>query len=230
MGIIFDKKLWKLFWFLKFPEVILRQIVMKETIIQKASLLFLQRGFKSVTMDDLAEALAISKKTLYTHFENKEALVQQSSFAVFDTVCREIEEIKNNATHPIEELYTVKTAVLKYYQNEGSSPVYQLQKYYPEIYAELKDQEYDRLGVLVKSSLNIGIETGLFRPNIDVDFVSRLYMNGMRGIRDIEIFPPTEFDIERLFESYLEYHARAIVTPKGLAILNEFTQQQHKSK
>ena len=56
------KKLWKLFWFLKFPEVILRQIVMKETIIQKASLLFLQRGFKSVTMDDLAEALAISKK------------------------------------------------------------------------------------------------------------------------------------------------------------------------
>ena len=215
MGIIFDKKLWKLFWFLKFPEVILRQIVMKETIIQKASLLFLQRGFKSVTMDDLAEALAISKKTLYTHFENKEALVQQSSFSVFDTVCREIEEIKNNATHPIEELYTVKTAV---------------QKYYPEIYAELKDQEYDRLGVLVKSSLNIGIETGLFRPNIDVDFVSRLYMNGMRGIRDIEIFPPTEFDIERLFESYLEYHARAIVTPKGLAILNEFTQQQHKSK
>ena len=88
------KKLWKLFWFLKFPEVILRQIVMIETIIQKASLLFLQRGFKSVTMDDLAEALAISKKTLYTHFENKEALVQQSSFSVFDTVCREIEEIK----------------------------------------------------------------------------------------------------------------------------------------
>ena len=48
-------------------------------------------------------------------------------------------------------------------------------------------------------------------------------MNGMRGMRDIDIFPPDEFNIERLFESYLEYHARAIVTPKGLAILNEFT-------
>ena len=228
MAIFDPEKLWKLFWFLKFPEVILRQIAMKENIIQKASLLFLQRGFKSVTMDDLAEALAISKKTLYTHFDNKVALVRESSFAVFDTVCREIEEIKNNATHPIEELYTVKAAVLKYYQNEDTSPIYQLQKYYPEIYAELKDQEYDRLGVMVKSSLKIGVETGLFRPNIDVDFVSRLYMNGMRGIRDIDIFPPTQFDIKSLFESYLEYHARAIVTPKGLAILNEFTQQQNK--
>ena len=203
---------------------------MKKNIIQKASQLFLQRGFKSVTMDELAEALAISKKTLYAHFDNKESLVRESSLAVFDTACREIEEIKDNATHPIEELYTVKTAVLKYYQNEASSPVYQLQKYYPEIYAELKDQEYDRLGVMVKSSLNIGIQTGLFRPNIDLDFVSRLYMNGMRGIRDIDIFPPDEFNIERLFESYLEYHARAIVTPKGLAILNEFTQQQNRSK
>ena len=53
---------------------------MKENIVQKASTLFIQRGFKSVTMDDLADALAISKKTLYAHFENKEQLVRESSF------------------------------------------------------------------------------------------------------------------------------------------------------
>jgi len=195
---------------------------MKESIVQKASTLFIQRGFKSVTMDDLADALAISKKTLYTHFENKEQLVRESSFHVFDSVCHEIEFIKNKAAHPIEELYTVKSAVLKYYQNEDTSPVYQLQKYYPGIYTELKDQEYDRLGIMVQSSLKLGISTGLFRPNIDIDFVSRLYLNGMRGIRDIAIFPPSQFNMKTLFESYLEYHARAIVTPKGLDILNEF--------
>jgi hypothetical protein len=75
---------------------------------------------------------------------------------------------------------------------------------------------------LVQSSLSLGIKTGLFRPNINVDFVSRLYMNGMRGIRDIDIFPIAQFDINTLFENYLEYHARAIVTPKGLTVLNEF--------
>ena len=195
---------------------------MKENIVLKASALFIQRGFKSVTMDDLAEVLGISKKTLYTHFDNKEQLVRESSLFVFDTVCKEIETIKNKAAHPIEELYTVKSAVLKYYQNEDSSPIYQLQKYYPEIYSELKDQEYDRLAVMVQSSLKLGVNTGLFRPNIDTDFVSRLYLNGMRGIRDIGIFPPEQFNIKTLFENYLEYHARAIVTPIGLTILNEF--------
>jgi len=195
---------------------------MKENIVQKASGLFIQRGFKSVTMDDLADALGISKKTLYTHFDNKEQLVRESSFYVFDSVCTEIETIKQQAAHPIEELYTVKSAVLKYYQNEDSSPVYQLQKYYPEIYTELKDQEYDRLAIMVQSSLNLGVNTGLFRPNIDPEFVSRLYLNGMRGIRDIGIFPPAQFNMKSLFENYLEYHARAIVTPKGLDILNEF--------
>ncbi len=195
---------------------------MREKIVKKASALFIQRGFKSVTMDDLAEVLGISKKTLYTHFDNKEQLVRESSFFVFNSVCKEIEAIKEKAAHPIEELYTVKSAVLKYYQNEDSSPIYQLQKYYPVIYSELKDQEYDRLAVMVQSSLKLGVNTGLFRPNIDPDFVSRLYLNGMRGIRDIGIFPPEQFNIKTLFENYLEYHTRAIVTPKGLTILNKF--------
>jgi AcrR family transcriptional regulator len=195
---------------------------MKENILQKASALFIQHGFKSVTMDDLAEALGISKKTLYAHFENKNQLVKESTFHVFYKVAEEIEEIQNKATHPIEELYSVKAAVLKYYQNEASSPIYQLQKYFPEIYAQLKDEEYSRLLVMVKSSLSIGVNTGLFRPNIDIDFVSRLYINGIRGIRDIDLFPLSHFDLKKLHESYLEYHARAIVTPKGLGILNEF--------
>jgi hypothetical protein len=47
-------------------------------------------------------------------------------------------------------------------------------------------------------------------------------MNGMRGIRDIDVFPPEKFDIKILIESYLEYHARAIVTEKGLSVLNKF--------
>lgn len=202
---------------------------MKEMIVHKASKLFLQLGFKSVTMDDLAEALGISKKTLYTHFENKHQLVRESSLSIFDHVCSEIEQMKKQAKHPIDELYGVKSAVLKYFQNEATSPVYQLQKYYPDIYAEVKDQEYERLGVLVKTSLKTGIETGLFRSNMNIDFVSRLYMNGMRGIRDIDVFPLTEFDISTLFENYLEYHARAIVTPKGLTILNHYiATSEHK--
>ena len=154
---------------------------MKDNILNISSQLFLEIGFKNVTMDDIAEKMGISKKTIYSYFKNKYELVKESTQLIFENACNDIERIKKSAKHPIEELYCVKSEVLKYFQNEKSSPVYQMQKYYPEIYNDIKNKEYTRLGFLVKSSLKEGIETGLFRKNIDIDFVSRLYMNGMRS-------------------------------------------------
>lgn len=192
---------------------------MKSTIIEKATKLFLQLGFKSVTMDDLAVSLGISKKTLYIHFENKHQLVKEVAYSIFEKVTRDIIKIKEGTSNPIEELHCVKMEAMKYLGSEKTSPNYQLQKYFPKIYEDLKTKEYQYLGEMVKSSLQNGIDSGLFRTEIDVEFVSRLYLNGMRGIRDIEIFPIEQFKIEDLFEKYLDYHLRAIVTPKGMKSL-----------
>ena len=195
---------------------------MKSTIIEKATKLFLQLGFKSVTMDDLAVSLGISKKTLYIHFENKHQLVKEVASSIFEKVTRDIIKIKDGTSNPIEELHCVKMEAMKYLGSEKTSPNYQLQKYFPKIYEDLKTKEYQYFGELVKNSLQNGIDTDLFRAEIDVEFVSRLYLNGMRGIRDIEIFPIEQFKIEELFENYLDYHLRAIVTPKGLKSLTLF--------
>ena len=195
---------------------------MKSIIIEKATKLFLQLGFKSVTMDDLAVSLGISKKTLYIHFENKHQLVKEVAYSIFEKVTRDIIKIKEGTSNPIEELHCVKMEAMKYLGSEKTSPNYQLQKYFPKIYEDLKTKEYQYLGEMVKSSLQNGIDSGLFRTEIDVEFVSRLYINGMRGIRDIEIFPIEQFKIEDLFEKYLDYHLRAIVTPKGMKSLTLF--------
>ena len=74
----------------------------------------------------------------------------------------------------------------------------------------------------VENSLKTGVDIGLFRADIDIDFISRMYFNGMTGIRDSSIFPDTIFDKNYLFESYLEYHLRAIITKKGLNLLNNY--------
>ena len=195
---------------------------MKSTIIEKATKLFLQLGFKSVTMDDLAVSLGVSKKTLYIHFENKHQLVKEVAYSIFEKVTRDIIKIKEGTSNPIEELHCVKMEAMKYLGSEKTSPNYQLQKYFPKIYEDLKTKEYQYLGEMVKSSLQNGIDSGLFRTEIDVEFVSRLYLNGMRGIRDIEIFPIEQFKIEDLFENNLDYHLRAIVTPKGMKSLTLF--------
>jgi AcrR family transcriptional regulator len=195
---------------------------MREKIINKATQLFLNLGFKSVTMDDIANEMGISKKTIYVHFENKTKLVEAVTFTVFENICQGIDGICEASHNPIEELYDVKMFVMHYLKDEKTSPQFQLKKYYPQIYQRLHFKQFEKMHESVKESIQKGVDTGLFRSNIDVDFISRMYFNGMAGIKDETIFPNQLFNMDYLMESYLEYHLRAIVTDKGLKILDKF--------
>lgn len=207
--------------FLKFPNLYLHPI-MREKIIHKSAELFLTLGFKSVTMDDIAHEMGISKKTIYVHFANKTKLVEAVTFNLFDTICCGIDDICENASNPIEELYSIKMFVMQHLKNETSSPQYQLKKYYPKIHNELKYKQFEKMHKSVQESLEHGVVTDVFRGTIDVDFISRMYFTGMTGIKDNMFFPPEHYEMNYLMESYLEYHLRAIVTEKGLQILNKF--------
>ncbi|MBU2938331.1 TetR/AcrR family transcriptional regulator [Lacinutrix sp. C3R15] len=195
---------------------------MREKIIQKSGELFLKLGFKSVTMDDIANELGMSKKTIYQHFENKTKLIETTTINIFNTICGGIDCICKTSQNPIEELYEIKMYVMQNLQNEKTSPQFQLKKYYPKIYQNLQGKQFDKMHKTVQKSLKKGVETGLFRKNIDVDFTSRLYFNGMAGIKDETIFPSQKFTMDYLMESYLEYHLRAICSEEGLLTLNKF--------
>ena len=195
---------------------------MKQKILHTASDLFLNLGFKSVTMDDLAMQLGISKKTIYQHFENKTKLVEAVTFHLFDTICIGIDHICETASNPIEELYHIKRFVMQHLKDEKSSPQYQLRKYYPKIYDVLKWKQFDVMHENIMENLRQGIAQGIFREGLNVDFVARMYFNGMTGIKDPELFPTGKFNMNHLMENYLEYHLRAISTEKGLQILEKF--------
>lgn len=79
------------------------------------------------------------------------------------------------------------------------------------------------MGKGFKKSLKRGIEMKLFRNAIDIEFITRLYFNGITGLRNPELFPATEYDSRDLLENYLDYHLRAIATTKGIALLEQYT-------
>ena len=195
---------------------------MKEKITQKAADMFLGIGVKSVTMDDIANEMGISKKTIYTHFNNKTELVRHVTLSIFDHICHGIDGICSLDQNPIEELYEIKKFVSLQLKNENSSPQYQLQKYYPQIYEEFKLKHFEKMYERKKKNLNRGVQMGLFRENLDIDFVSRIYFIGLNGIKDDGLFPQERYSKIHLVEEFLEYHLRGIVTPKGLQILNQF--------
>lgn len=194
---------------------------MKEKILDKASDLFLNLGFKSVTMDDLANEMGISKKTIYTHFENKTKLVQECTFNLFNQINSGIDFICANGKNPIEELYDIKKFVISHLKDEKSSPQYQLQKYYPKIYANLREKQYEMMQECTINNIERGLELGIYRENLNVEFVSRIYISGVASIKDRRFFPVGNFSPKELQDHFLEYHLRGIVTPKGRKILND---------
>ena len=215
--------LWKLFLFLEFPLVFLHSkfFGMKEKIIKKAGELFLQYGFKSVTMDDIANEMAISKKTIYIHFKNKTKLVETITKDVFLKISEGIDCICSLEKDPIEEIYEIKRLIMKHLKDEKTSPQYQLQKYYPKIYSSLKTMQFDVMCDCVTENLNRGIKQGLYRPTINIPFVTRIYFSGVISVKDKDLFPEELFSANELLNYYLEYHLRGIVTEKGLTKLNQ---------
>jgi len=199
---------------------------MKEKIIEKANDMFLNLGFKSVTMDDLASEMGISKKTIYTHFQNKTKLVEATTNHLFYVISKGIDGILEEKKNPIEELFAIKAFVMHHLKDEKTSPQYQLQKYYPKIHSALKIKQFEVFQECIIENLKRGIAQDIFRSNINVQFVSRIYFIGMMGIKDKSMFSVQDFPIQPLMEDYLEYHIRGIATEKGFKILNKLTKEQ----
>jgi AcrR family transcriptional regulator len=182
--------------------------------------MFLSKGFKSVTMDDIASEMGISKKTIYNLFDNKTELVKCCSDFIFEQISSAIKECLCKEENPIQELYSIRKTVSSLLKNEGSSPQYQMNKYYPKIYKDLMNRQFSEMINSVINNLERGVQLGLYRKDINIPFIARLYFGMMNLTKSEELFPSEVFSKKEVNEQYLEYHLRGIVTPKGENILN----------
>ncbi len=199
---------------------------MKDQIIETAAEMFLNLGFKSVTMDDIASEMGISKKTIYSHFSTKTKLVEASTFFIISNISCGIESINKKEMNPIAELFEIKKFAMKNLKDEKSSPQYQLKKYYPKVFSSVQKTHLQIMEGSVKTNIERGIEDGLYRKNLPIDFISKIYFVGMMGIKDDYHFPVDQYGSHELMESFLEYHLRAIVTEKGLKTLNKYIKSE----
>lgn len=197
--------------------------LMKDKILHRAIDMFLTFGFKSVTMDDISKDLGISKKTIYTHFKNKTELVKETAELQFEIIKTGIEKIRDKGLNAIEELFEIKQYILGQLKNEESSPEYQLQKFFPEIYTQLKTKQLEVVNNCIVNNLTKGINAKIYRSDINIDFTTRIYYTGITGIKDEETFPKTLFNQLQLMEYFLEYHIRAIATDQGLEVLKKLS-------
>ena len=214
------KKTWKLFWFLEFPLYLCAKFyrTMKERIAQKASEMFLKLGFKSITMDDIANEMCISKKTIYKFFLNKEILVEQSTKFVHDHIHQVIDQIIDKNYNAIKENFEIRKMFKEIFRSSDTSAVYQLKKHYPEIYQKINLENQQECNLLFAKNINKGIQEGLYRKDIDIPSVVLFYFNLIMAIKENTSTEKESFELEL---KALEYHTRAIATEKGLQELEK---------
>ena len=193
---------------------------MEEKILQIAQKLFLTYGFKTVTMDDIATELSISKKTIYNFFPNKNKLVEVVANNFHSQITEGITKVKETSKNPIDEIFEIKKQVMNHLKDQEEIQFINSKDFILRYLTSLKEG----LAFMIKSlgeTLSNGIEFGLIRKNIDVDFVSRIYYNSILGLMDPEIYPPKNYSLDKTMFDYREYFLRSVVTEKGLKKLDE---------
>nr|WP_199000691.1 TetR/AcrR family transcriptional regulator [Flavobacterium sp. ASV13] len=192
---------------------------MKEKIISKATELFLRLGFKSVTMDDIAGEMCISKKTIYKYFCNKEVLIEESTSTVHQQVHEVIDTIVARNYNAIHENFEIREMFRDMFKNASdTSPLYQLKKHYPEIYQNIMTHEIDQCNHYFRDNIQKGIREDLYRADLNIDLYVKFYYTLIFHINATTV---SEREAQKIELEALEYHTRAMATEKGILELEK---------
>lgn len=197
---------------------------MKEEIVKRALNDFMQYGFKTFTMDDLASKIGISKKTLYEHFPSKNDLVEAVLDYALDMSCKNIEAFVQGDGSVIENVYRNQKKVKEIFNINSDRPIWELQKYYSKTYERMEIEFAKSDARFIDKLLEKGWQEGLFREDINVNFYKTFYSSVQRLRSVANTFPEIEFPFWDTIYTLMEYFFRILVNEKGMKELERVLQ------
>lgn len=193
----------------------------KLEIMERASAVYMRYGVKSVTMDDLARELGVSKKTLYKYFNDKTDLVNSIIRFKLDMDVALCTNCRLHSENAIDDLINVSRQVIENIGNVNPAVFYDLKRYFPEAWNIMQDHKWVFVLNMARENINRGIAEGIYRENIDVEVIARFYV----GITDLilsgDIFPWPEFKFEQLFKEFIRFQIKGMANEKGIKYLQQ---------
>lgn len=195
-------------------------------IVKGASELFMRYGLKSVTMDDIARHLSISKKTIYQHFSDKDELVNTFTTVVLEKQEKEMLSIESGCQNVMEGLHLTSEFLKNNVCNMNPSLLFDLKKYFPKAWKIFADFKRNYLKENLKRFLQKGIDEGYFRKDINLEILCRMRLEQVELSFNPDVFPLAEFAIAEVHLQLFYHFVFGICTLKGHQEFNRVFQVQ----
>ena len=198
----------------------------KERIIEAANELFYRHGVKRITMDDIAQHLSVSKKTIYSFFNDKDEIVQTVCTMNLNQNKCEFEEISINAKDAVHEITECMKRVSTMFSVINPVMFYDLQKFYPKSWQMFHKFRQEHMMNLFEKNLKHGIKDGLYRSDINIKILARLRMEEIVMAMNPEIFSPHKYNHRQVQLELLDHFLHGIVTLKGHKLIHKYQQTE----
>ena len=194
----------------------------KDKILETSLNLFYKYGIKAITMDDIAKEMGISKKTIYRFFKEKDDIVNQLSETELKKNQQMMDEMRKQANDPIHEMILISIHIQKVFAEINPVFFYDLNKQFSRALNDFKKFKTECMFTNIKRNLVDGIAQGLYRNDLDLDFVTQyriLQMDMFMGGSDFEF---ENISMAKAHQLIMDIFMHGISTVKGHKLINKY--------
>lgn len=201
----------------------------KERIQLKATEQFMRLGIRSVSMDDIAGLLGVSKKTIYQYFADKEELVDAVMQLEEERMHHDCHHCAHVAQDAIEEIFLTMEQINEQFSQMNPVILFDLEKFHPRVFQRFLNMKNNFLLSVIRNNIQRGIAEGLYRPEINVDMISKYRLESTMMPFNLTLFPPAKYNLVEVTRELMEHFLYGLATLKGHKLILKYKEQlKHK--
>jgi TetR/AcrR family transcriptional regulator, cholesterol catabolism regulator len=217
--------------FSKIVSIVLRrQMEIRDRIKQKAEELFRKYGIRSITMDEIASQLGVSKKTIYQYFADKHQLVEAVITDIIKSNQQDCITYSEQSTNAVHEVFLLMDLLKRSFEDLNPTVFYDMQRSHPKAYEKFMAHKNGFILNSIRRNLDRGVEEGFYRDDMDHDVISRLRLETMMLAFNTELFPKSKVNLLNVEQQLIEHFLYGIANLKGHKMIIKYQEDRFKKQ